>query len=109
MESDCANQLHNAPWAGIGYGIDWELGTLDIEQIIIELFQQVASLNCKLHVVIVKNSVAKFQLERMLSVVSEGYQLRFADSISETIHILNNAGFDVSDSQVQDFIAEPYY
>lgn len=105
---ECAQQMKDHYWASIGYGVDWELGVPDIEQIIIDLFCEVAQLNCQLHVVIVKNSVSKFQLEKMLSVVSEGYQLRFTESIQGAVNILAEAGYNITVCEIKKFISEPY-
>ncbi|MDC0603434.1 hypothetical protein OAP14_10535 [Aliiglaciecola sp.] len=104
----CANSLSDKPWASIGYGVDWELGVPEIENVVIELFHQVARLNCIIHVVVVKNSVAKFQLQKILKVDVEKYQLVFTSSVEEAISELRKNGFALEHATLNQFLEEPY-
>lgn len=105
---NCADNLSAEPWASLGYGVDWELGVPEIEDVVIALFHKIARLNCTIHVVVVKNSVAKFQLQKMLKVDADKYQLVFTSSINEAIDVLMKNGFTLEFSTFDQFLKRPY-
>lgn len=105
---NCAQRLSEQSWVGVGYGVDWELGVPGIERIIIDLFKDIARQNCCMHIVIVKNSVAKYQLEKMLKIESNKYQLAFATCCEQACQILNDHGFQLKLDVLEDFLSEPY-
>ncbi|MDM7859373.1 hypothetical protein QTP81_01980 [Alteromonas sp. ASW11-36] len=100
--------LFGVKWACLGYGMDWELGTPDIEVEISRLYEWMVENGCVLQVTVMRSAMSEAQISRLMNVSEPGYQVFIVDSTEEALQILERRGFAVPEAQLTRFIEAPY-
>lgn len=95
-------------WACIGYGVDWELGTPEIEPILHALYEWMVTNGCRLQTTLMHNQIAKAQIGNIMSVAKPDYRLEIVSSTIELLTLVEASGFELDSATFDRFIKRSY-